>query len=62
MNKLRTFFRNLFGKQQEEIICKKNNDGYYAYRKVQNHFELISGPYNTCEDCKSATGAVECKQ
>jgi hypothetical protein len=62
MNKLRAFFKNLFGNNQEEIICKRNNDGFYAYRKVQNQFELISGPYNTCEECMSATGAKDCKQ
>ncbi|MFH1120159.1 MAG: hypothetical protein V1775_10055 [Bacteroidota bacterium] len=62
MNKIKAFFRNLFSKQQDVIICKKNSDGYYAYRKVQNQMVLISGPYNTCDECKAATGATDCSE
>jgi hypothetical protein len=60
MKKVWAFFRNLLGGSQQEMICKKNNDGFYAYRKVQNDFQMVSGPYNTCEECKAATGVNDC--
>ena len=63
MSKVKAFFRKIFGGGGPPVICMKGaNDLYYKAVKEQGAWVPQGAGYASCEACKAATGATECRE
>jgi hypothetical protein len=63
MNKVKKFFKNIFGGGDPKVICMKGaNNLYYRAVEEQGTWVAKGAGYKDCETCKAATGATECME